>query len=265
MKTRGSIGYRASVWFGRLLIFAVGVWLLQEAPGRWVSPIVLARPSDAVETIWDWLQPHAGATSLYGPVFTTVGRTLFGLIIGTSIALVLAFLVWRFRTLARIFEPLTAILNNLPRVALVPIFILWFGAGRLPVLVFVASAAFFPMYYNVLQGLKSTERQFIESLAIMGASQWNVLRQYVFPHLREYVLSAFMISIPLTFVSAIVAEMLMSAGGLGRVLISTQQTFDTKGIYAATFVAAFIGVVANLAVIRIARRGRSRAPHMWGL
>jgi len=265
MKRKRSVGYRLSVWSGRLLIFAVGVWLLQEAPGRWVSPIVLAKPSDAVATIWDWLQPDAGAASLYGPVFTTVGRTLFGLFIGTSIAFILAFLVWQFRAIGRVIELLTAILNNLPRVALVPIFILWFGAGLLPVLVFVASAAFFPMYYNVLQGLKSTERQFMESLAIMGASQWNVLREYVIPHLREYVLSAFMISIPLTFVSAIVAEMLMSAGGLGRVLISTQQTFDTKGIYAATFVAAFIGVVANLAVVRIARRGRSRVPQMWGL
>jgi NitT/TauT family transport system permease protein len=257
--------YRLSVWAGRFLVLVIGLALLQIAPGRWVPSLVLAKPSSVVRTIGNWLGPHAGAASVYSPVLTTVYRTAIGVAIGSTVAVIVAFLVWRIKTFARIADPLTAIANNLPRVALVPIFILWMGAGLLPILVFVSSAAFFPMYYNVLQGLKSAERPFLESLAILGGRPSDVIREYLIPHTREFVLSAFMISIPLSFVSTIVAEMLMSAGGIGRVLVTTQQNFETNGIYAATLIAAIIGVVANMAVVRVARRGRARLPEMWGL
>jgi NitT/TauT family transport system permease protein len=257
--------YRVSVWVGRVVVLVVAIVLLQLAPGRWVADLVLAQPSSAFRTLGHWLGPNAGSSSLYHPVLTTVSRTLLGLVVGTVAALILAFVVWRFRVLARMAEPLVAIGNNLPRAALVPLFILWLGAGLFPVLIFVSSAAFFPMYYNVLQGLKSAERQFLESLAILGARRRDVFVEYLIPHIREFVLSAFMISIPLTFVSAIVAEMLMSAGGLGGILVTTQQNFDTNGIYAATLAASIIGVAANMAVTRMARRGRARLPEMWGL
>lgn len=265
MRVKRSMRYRVSVWVGRVAVLVVGVALLQLAPGRWVDELVLAKPSSAFRTLGHWLGPNAGDTTLYRPVLTTLYRTALGLGLGTASAIILAFVVWRFKGFARVAEPLTAIANNLPRAALVPLFILWLGAGLYPVLIFVSSAAFFPMYYNVLQGLKSAERPFLESLAILGARRRNVVAEYLIPHIREFVLSAFMISIPLTFVSAIVSEMLMSAGGLGRILITTQQNFDTDGIYAATFAASIIGVLANMAVARVARRGRANLPEMYGL
>lgn len=257
--------YTGSVWLGRVVVLVVAVTLLQLAPGRWVDTIVMAKPSDAFRTLGHWLGPNAGSESLYRPIWETVQRTLLGLLIGTACALVVAFVTWRFRLLARVSEPLVAIGNNLPRAALVPLFILWVGPGLVAVLIFVSSAAFFPMYYNVLQGLKSAERPFLESLAILGARRRDVVIDYLIPHIREFVLSAFMISIPLTFVSAIVAEMLMSAGGLGRVLVNTQETFQTDGIYAATFAASIIGVLANMIVTRMARKGRAARAQMWGL
>jgi NitT/TauT family transport system permease protein len=257
--------YRASVWIGRAVILLLVLAFFQVAPNRWVSGLVLATPTGIVKTYMNWFGPHAGSSSLWYPIWVTVYRAGLGFIIGTALALLFSFFVWRSKTLARILEPVISVINNLPRVALVPIFILWLGSGLAPVLVYVVGAAFFPMFYNIVQGLRSAEREFLESLAILGARDRDVLRLYLIPHVREYFLSGLMISAPLTFVSTIVGEMLMSAGGLGSVLITNQDTFNTNGIYAATLIAGLLGVTIAVSVEHFTKRGRAHVREVGGM
>ncbi|HMG44244.1 MAG TPA: ABC transporter permease [Acidimicrobiales bacterium] len=265
VKDRSGARYRSSVWLGRTLILVGLLAFFEVAPGRWLDELLVAQPSAIGRTLGEWMGLDGGDAVLWGAIRSTLGRAAGGLIIGTVLGLVAAFLVWRSKHIANLFEPVAAVVNSVPRIVLVPLFILWLGSGLAPIMVYVVGTAFFPIFYNVLQGLRSSDRVMLDSLRVMGAQDRDLLSAYLVPHSREYALAALMISAPLTLVSTIVGEMLMSAGGLGGLLVASRNDFDTDGIYAATLVAASLGVVTNVAVRSWNTKQRSRALEAEGL
>src|SRR3546814_20288488 len=120
-------------------------------------------------------------------------------------------------------------IHNLPRITLIPLFVFWLGNGDAPINVYVIGTAFFPMFYNALQGWRSADRQMVDVLSIIGARPRHIFRIYLLPHSREFILSGLLIAAPLTLVAAIVGEMLVGRG-LGGLLTLYRVQLDAPGL-----------------------------------
>jgi len=259
-----SAGFTASVWVARIAILVGALVFLEQAPGTWVPKLFLAKPSAVGERLGEWMGFGDEDPILWDALRTTLLHAGIGLICGTVLALVIAFVVWRSTVLARSVEPLMAVIHNVPRITLIPLFVFWLGNGDAPINVYVIGTAFFPMFYNALQGWRAADRQVIDVLSIMGARPRHIFATYLLPQSREFILSGLLIAAPLTLVAAIVGEMLVGTG-IGGMLSLYRVSFDADGLYTATVVASAVGVAINTAVGRVNRRHRTRMLETGGL
>lgn len=263
-RSERSLRFRASVWAARLAILGGALLFLERAPGRFVPKLFLAKPSAVGEHLGEWIGLGDHDPILWDALRTTLVHAGIGLIGGTVLALAAAFVVWRSTVLARSVEPLLAVIHNVPRITLIPLFVFWLGNGDAPINVYVIGTAFFPMFYNSLQGWRAADRQVVDVLMIMGAKRRHVFTTYLLPQSRELILGGLLIAAPLTLVAAIVGEMLVGTG-IGGMLSLYRVSFDAPGLYTATVVASAVGVAINTAVGSVNRRHRTRMLETGGL
>jgi NitT/TauT family transport system permease protein len=173
---------------------------------------------------------------------TTIEESLVGFLLGTVVALPLAYVIARNRTLARMVEPYVAASQAMPAVALAPLLVLWLGYGLLPVAVLCALIVFFPMTVNTVLGLRTLDRDIVDAARVGGADRWSLLRYIEMPLAMPSVLAGMRASLTYSITGAVVGEFVLSDQGLGGLMTIARGNFDVPLVFATLLM---LGLLAS--------------------
>jgi len=225
-----------------LLVAILLSW--EYASGRLVAEFFISRPSVIFRIFWGWaadgsLLYHASITAL-----EAFGGFLLGGIIGVAAGVTLG----RARLLAEILDPFIMAFYSLPKVALAPLFVLWFGIGIDMKIVLTATVVFFLVFLNTYTGVRNVSRELIAILNLMGANERHLLFKVVIPSAITWVFAGLRISVPYALIGAIVGELIAANRGLGYLLADSAGQFDTGGVFAALIAIMILAFILNTAV-----------------
>ncbi len=221
-----------------LITFAafIGLWYLMtwKIGALWVSSPMLV-----VHKIWAGLQDG----SVLQNTWLTTEEAFLGLALGTILGIISGLLIARSKLASKLLNPYILGAYSLPRIALAPFFIIWFGIGLESKVTLVMSVVIFVVLLNVRQGVETVDNDLVDALRTMRASQWQITRHVVIPTVLPWIASAIKISVGLALVSAIVSEMMGSTAGLGYSIEYFINNFDMTGAVMTLLVMAVLAMV----------------------
>jgi NitT/TauT family transport system permease protein len=228
----------------------IGVFVFWELVclGFGISDIVLPRPSQILSTLWDrWpaLWPHA---------YQTLYTTLLGFGFGVLIGVVLGVLIGSSRLAFETAYPLLVGISSIPKVAVVPIFVLWFGAGTVPAVLTAMIICIFPIVVNVATGIATVEPELEDVMKTLKASKLDILWNVGLPRAMPYFFASLKVSITLAFVGSVVAETVASNRGIGNKMMIASASFNVPLVFAGLFILAGLGITLYLIFSFIERR-----------
>jgi NitT/TauT family transport system permease protein len=219
-----------------------------------ISKVVLPRPSSiAVALVQGFSNPITSRASYFPHIQQTVGELLAGYAVGSAVGLALAVVSVRTPLLERLLRPLVVAFQSVPKIALAPLIVVWFGFGFNSKFVLIILATFFPLFVNGITGFKSVEENRINLMRAFGASRWQVFTKVTFPTALPFIFAGLEIALVHAVTSAIVAEFLGGQKGLGVMILQMEQLLDVAGIFSVLIILAVIGWLLN-AMLGLARR-----------
>jgi NitT/TauT family transport system permease protein len=231
-----------------LVAAAIVLWqLISELPG--VATLV-GTPYGAAQQLVHWtVDPQ-----FWGNVATTTLNALAGFLIGVIGACVCLALTWPVRIVRRFVAPYLAILNAVPRVALAPLFIVWFGIGSGSSIAFVISMIFLMIYINIFTGLSTIDEVYVQNGKMLGARGWQLAQSVYIPAVVTWIMSSLRLAAIWSVLAAAVAEYLAGARGLGGYLSRGGVLGDPNMLIAAAIVIAVISLIADALLSRLEKR-----------
>ena len=179
---------------------------------------------------------------LIDATWLTVQRAVGAFVLAVTAGVLVGLAMSQFRAVEWFFDPLISIGFPIPKVTLVPIYVLWFGFGTVPTVLLAATSAFFPVAIATHDGTKGVDRELIWSARSMGLSKIQTARKVVLPASLPEVFNGIQIAMFLSFVVVVVAEMVMSGGGLGELLVRAIRFFRTPDAFVAIVTVAVLGL-----------------------
>ncbi len=194
------------------------------------------------------------ALPLYGEhTWVTVQEIMLGFLLGAAVGLLMAVAIVQSRTLQRSFYPLLVLFQTVPKAAIAPLLILWFGYGIFPKVILVAILAFFPVTVDGILGLSSIEPSLVELLRSVSASRWQILWKIQMPHALPHIFAGLRVGSTLGVIGAILAEWVGANAGLGYLIMSSGAELKMDRMFAAIFAASVLGVVLFYALALVER------------
>jgi NitT/TauT family transport system permease protein len=191
---------------------------------------------------------------LWHNLLPTLEETAGGLFLGLMVGICGGVLMARSRFAATVLDPYVIGINGLPRVALGPFFVVWFGIGILSKVLLAVSIVFVVVLFNTREGIESIDRDLVDALRSMRASRWQMLRHVVIPSLIPWLLAATKIGIGLALTGAVVGELVGASAGLGWYITNSLNVIDMTGAVTALLVMAVVAMVMYYIVLLIERR-----------
>jgi len=213
-----------------------------------MSDLILPRPSQVMATLLRRLPilwPHIGQT---------LATTMAGFALGVALGVVLGAAIGVSRTAYDTVYPLLIGFSSIPKVAVVPIFVLWFGSGSVPAVLTSLAICFFPIVVNIATGLATTEPELEDVLRALGASKLDILWNVGLPRTMPFFFAALKVSVTYAFVGTVLAETVASNRGIGNVMMSASSNFDVPLVFAGLFILAALGVALYAAFSLVERR-----------
>jgi NitT/TauT family transport system permease protein len=173
----------------------------------------------------------------------TAIEVLFGFILAAVVGVIVALAIVRFERFGKALYPLVVLFQTVPKVALAPIFILWFGYDLAPKIVLIVVIAFFPVAIDMLAGLQSVEPSFVALMRSVGASRGEILRRVRIPHSLPHLMAGLKVAITFSVIGAIVGEFAGASAGLGYVIQFASTQLETPLVFAALIVVSVLGLV----------------------
>ena len=228
---------------------ALGPWLLTgtlvlvwESACRLfrIPEFVLPTPSATITALieyWPAIWPNA----LHTLYTTSVGFTL-----AVVVGIVLGLIVGTFPALYRAINPLLIGFNSVPKVAIVPVLVMWFGIGTTPAILSAFLISFFPIVVNVGTGIATLETELEDVLRSLGASRLDLLRHVGLPRAAPYLFASLKIAVSLAFVGSVVSETVASNAGVGAMMLSATASFRVPLVFAGLLTIAAMGIAMYL-------------------
>ena len=186
--------------------------------------------------------------------FHTLWMTLAGFGIAVVFGIVLGIILGASRIINAGSQPLLVGFNAIPKVAVVPILILWFGVGWIPPVMTAFLISFFPIVVNVATGLSTVEPELEDVMKALGASKWDIVVKIGIPRSLPYLFAALKVAITLAYVGSVIAESNASRYGIGNLITRASADFNVPLVFAALIALAILGVMIYAATVELERR-----------
>lgn len=232
-----------------VFVVVVLAWEFLSGPVG-IDEFVLPRPS----AIWEALTLQLGDAMFWQHTWVTVQEAGLGFVIGVAVALLLGMLVARSLIVEKTVMPYVVAFQSVPKVALAPLFVVWFGFDMTSKVVMAAVIAFFPMLINVIEGLKAADVDKIEMMRTFGASESQVFREVKLPSAMPFIFAGLDVGAIFAILGAIVGEFIGAKEGLGYLLLTANYNFDIPTMFAVLVVLSAIGLLSHLVIRTIQRR-----------
>lgn len=231
--------------FGILLVSA---W--QFTSGRLIDSVFVSSPG----AVWARLVDFFVAGEIWPHFRTTVFEFITAYIVGAFGGIVFGIILGRSVRISKIVEPYILALYAIPKIALAPLFIIWFGIGTAPKIAIGAIACFFLVFVNVYAGLRAIDEEYINLARIMGADGAFLTRTVIAPAAAPHMMIGLRTGIPYAMIGVIVGEFIVAQRGLGYLVARAGQLFDSATLFAAILVLIAVVMVSTTLVAALERR-----------
>lgn len=230
-----------NLWLWRLGLLAALIVTWELLSGRIIDPFWISKPSLILPLLWKQIMD--------GSLFYHLGYTLqemaLGLALGGFLGAGAGLLLGRSPFLAELLTPVLIAIYSLPKVALAPLFILWFGIDLASKVALVSVIVFFLVFFNTFTGVREVDRGLVNVLRIAGASDREVFFHVVLPSAAVWIFTGFRLAVPYALIGAIIAELMAASRGIGYQLQYSAQMFNTSGVFTALLVLMIVALILN--------------------
>ena len=237
------------VYMGRAVL-AVALVLAWEAGAQSFGSVFFAHPVDVVKRIGE----IAASGQLLTDIIATLRVSAFGFVIGCSVGLLLPFLLRHSERWTAAIEPYVMASQGIPKYALAPWLILWFGIGDTPKVVIVTLMVVYIVFITTFAGIRAVDQRLINMARIAGASEAVVSREVIWHSLLPFFFSGLKVAMPRAVSACIVGEFLVSTDGVGHYIEHARELSDTTGVFAGIVVATALVLAINGIVEFLERR-----------
>ena len=228
----------------------VGLFVVWELTVRIfaIEQFVLPSPSAIFEAGWKW------RWSLLSDAWQTFMTTFVGFGFAVLIGLVGGIAIGSSTLVYDGLYPALIGFNSIPKVAVVPILVIWFGVGTVPAIITAFLLAFFPILVNVATGIATVEPELQDVLRALGASRWKVIQKVGLPRSMPYFFASLKVAITVAFVGSIVSETVAANKGIGHLMLVASSRFEVPLAFAGLLVTAIMGIAMYVVAELIERR-----------
>jgi len=230
------------VIIGSFLLWELGVWLLR------IESFVLPAPSQIFVAGWEWRGPILEAA------WQTFLTTFIGFLLAIVVGVIAGTAIGASPVLYDAFYPALIGFNSVPKVAVVPILVIWFGIGSVPAIITAFLISFFPILVNVATGIATVEPELRDVLRALGAKQHQILTKVGLPRSMPYFFASLKIAISVAFIGSIVAETVAADAGIGHFMLVASSRFQVPLAFAALVVTGVMGILMYAIAVMIERR-----------
>lgn len=224
-----------------LPILIIIVWYLITAVFNLVDPYILPSPVEVCFSAWNLIL----SGELFRDAFDTLFKVFAGIFIAAIVAIPLGILLGWYKRLEDICTFVISILRPIPPVAWIPFSILWFGIGTVPAVFIIFMGCVFPILIYTIDGVKRTDKVLIESAQTLGATDGVILKQVILPSAIPYIVSGLKVGIGIALMCTISAEMIGSSSGLGYMILTATNLFDTGTTVVGMLTIGIIGLILD--------------------
>ncbi|MFK7890000.1 MAG: ABC transporter permease [Granulosicoccus sp.] len=216
----------------------------------WISALTLPRPSDVFATFVELWQSGL----LFKHLLPSLSRLVVGAAIGASIGIAVGILIGLFSLLRASLVPLVAALFPIPKIALLPLFVIWFGIGEGSKYALIAFGTFTPTVVATYGAVDNVDRTLIRMGQSFGLSWFSIVRKIVLPGAMPGILSGLRISLAIAIILLVAAEMLGARYGIGAYILEAGSLYDLERLFAGVVILSLLGVVVSAAIAAVERR-----------
>jgi NitT/TauT family transport system permease protein len=245
---RGSRGGAVQFGIGRLisvvlLVIILVFWEL-SVRAELIPSFLLPEPSRLlVQFANDVVSP-----TVLREAVVTITEILCGFAAGAIVGIALGAVIALVPMIEEIVWPYIITLQTIPKVAVAPLLIIWFGFGIESKILIVALICFFPILVNAVAGFKSTDPRQVLLMESMDATKWQIFKMVRLPNAVPFLIAGFQISVVLSVIGAVIGEFLGASSGLGALLVIRQANMDVTGVFSVLAMLSIIGLAMNLGV-----------------
>ena len=186
--------------------------------------------------------------------YVTLSETITGFLVGAAIGMFLGYLLAKSRKLERILSPYVVAAQTAPKIALAPLIVIWLGFGISSKVVLVALIVFFPIFVNMITGIRSVDKNLLELMKSTGASKFDIFKKIEMPSVLPMLFAGFKTGITLAVIGAVVGEFVGANAGLGYLTIYASGLMDTAQVFVAIFQLTLLGIVLYAIVCFIEKK-----------
>jgi NitT/TauT family transport system permease protein len=220
-----------------------------------VPNYVLPTPSAIGVALWRGLDAGFMARGGYWlHTWVTVWEVLLGFFIGSGVGLLLGTVISQFRIVEATLRIYLVAIQSLPKIALAPIIVLWFGFGLTSKVVIICLLTFFPLLINSMAGFKAVDPERLELMRALGANPWQIFWKVRLPSAMPYIFAGLDMAAVFAVVGAVVGEFVGAQRGLGTLILSMNAQMDIAGTFSVFIILAIVGIVIHKALRMVERR-----------
>lgn len=236
-------------WGAGAVLTAVALWELAWQL-HWIDPLFMSGPSAILHRMWIEL---TGGGELIGHIAFSAQNFLYGFTIAVIVAIPLGIVLGWYRIPRLICEPFISGFYSMPRIALIPLIIIWFGIGFSSNVFIVFLSAFFPILLNTIHGVKTTDRQLLRTAASFCASEWAIFATLVVPACVPFIVTGLRQGVAHGLIGVVVGEFLVGSRGIGYIVGQAGMMFQTDLLFSAVLIIATAGIVFQILLTRVER------------
>lgn len=232
-----------------LILFGLGMWE-GLCVVKIIDPYFFGQPTSICQDLWSMIIDG----SIFFHTWITLFEAMAGFFLGAVFGCVAALLLGMSPFWAKVLDPLIMVVYGIPRIALAPLFILWFGLGLASKIVFAFILVFFLVFFNTFAGLKNMNQGMINTIRVMGASRRQIMHKVILPGISPWVMAGLKSGMGMSLLGALVGEYIGGNAGLGWMINSAAGLFETNRVFSAIFALALLVMATNAVFNKIERR-----------
>ena len=234
-------------WIG--LVVLIAAWIASVQVFN-IPSYILPRPEAVVRALWSGLAVSpTSSLGYYLPLWGTLSNAAIGFAIGVALGLVIGSLMAEVPAIERLVMPYAFALQSLPKVAIAPLVVIWFGFGDGSKIAISALLSFFPVLINSFTGLRAVEPERLDLMRSLSATRFETYRIVKLPNAAPFIFAGLDMAVVYALLGAIVAEFLGAQRGMGVVITQAQAVSDVAGVFAALVILGMLGIVLH-AIVR---------------
>jgi NitT/TauT family transport system permease protein len=253
----------ATIAVGRAGVLALILGLWAYASGRWFDRDTVSDPIAVLAALKELISTGR----LWPDLWQTVWEVIAGYGIGTALGILLASIFAFWPSMERVLRPFLVAIYSIPKIALAPLMVMWFGLGVAPKIILAAAFVFFIVFMNTVAGIQSVNPQHVDMMRVMSASRLAILRKVVLPTAVPFLILGMRLSVPEAMIGAVIGEFISANSGLGYLVYSASNELNTAVSMAALLVLVLVVAFGDMLLgllDRIVVPGRARQLDLIG-